>query len=127
MVLQGHLERLSVVDLVLVRLDYFVHVARVARDYYLRGVGIPLQVVDLLTLRQAHHTNRLIQVQVVVAIRLEEENLTIASSCHEHCLGGGELKFANWRVVSLEHYIQLNVAIINADNSDDTTIISHSC
>ena len=55
-----------------------------------------------------------------MAIRLEEENLTIASSCHEHCLGGGELKFANWRVVSLEHYIQLNVAIINAYNSDDT-------
>jgi len=81
-----HLERLSVIDSVLVGLVDLIDETRLACDNDLRRVLIPFQIVDERVFRQVHHAKRLVQLQIVVSISLKEEDFSIASCSHKHSL-----------------------------------------
>mmetsp|Transcript_19218 Transcript_19218/g.23779 ORF Transcript_19218/g.23779 Transcript_19218/m.23779 type:complete len:396 (+) Transcript_19218:1358-2545(+) len=124
---EGHLERLRVVDAVLLGLVQLINVARLARDDHLGAVGVPLQVVHEAALGQAQHAQWLVQGEVSVAVGLKEEDFSVARSGDEHGLGGSVGQLDDGRVVSLEHHVQLDFLIVDVHHTHDTAVVAHSC
>ena len=108
-----HLEGLSVADSILVGLGDFVDETRLASNDNLGRVLVPLQVVDERILWQMHHAQGLVQLQVVMTIRLKEEDFSVASSSDKHGLRRRVGKFDDGCVVSLETDIELDVSLVD--------------
>ena len=61
-----------------------------------------------------------------MAVSLEEEDFTIASSCHKHGLRRSVGQLDNWGIVGLEHNVQLDVLLVDVDHADDTRVVADS-
>ena len=106
-------ERLRVVDLFFVRLVDLIDVARFASDDNLGGVLVPLQVIDQRAIVELHHADWVVLLQVLVPICLEEEDFSVTCRSHQHCLRRRILKLYNGCIVRLEHYAELNTALVD--------------
>ena len=113
-------KRLSVINFLLERLADLIDKARFASDNDLLGVSIPLEVIDKRPLRQVHHADGLVQTQVGVAICLEEKDLSVTGCGDEHSLVGSVSKFDHGGIVSLEYQVQIDILLVDADNTNDT-------
>ena len=87
---------------------------------------VPFEVIDDRSFWKVQHAQWLVEIKIVVAICLKEEDLTFAGSRDKHGLRWGVSYLVHWRVVGLEYEVEIHSGLVNGHYTNDTRIVTDS-